>query len=98
MLKKIILILAINLVFIALGWSLHVKWLEPVGMLGTGLLIVVPHVLRMQRCLTQLPCPACSEKVGGYFSLNCRYHLKCRHCGQVTPTDCSSLAGDPSKI
>lgn len=95
---KMILLLLFSIPFLTLGWLFNAPWLQAVGMMGAGLLIVVPHVLRMQRCLTDIPCPACGEKVGGHFSLNGRVHLKCRHCGQVTPTDCGSLAGSPYKI
>ena len=96
--KAILLLLLINLPFLALGWIFNAAWVQAVGMMGAGLFVVVPHILRIHRCLTHLPCPACGENVGSYFSLNLRYHLKCRHCGQVTPTDCGSLPGSPYKI
>gem|GEM_PF-5978763 len=51
-------------------------------MMGGGLLVVVPHVLRMHRGLSKMPCPTCGKKVGGCTTIKGRVHLQCSQCGR----------------
>lgn len=85
--------------FILLGTILKMEWL---GMIVCALavgLLVIPQLLRMIRFICSLPCAACSLPAGKYTSKKFIIHLKCKHCGHLSRTDCMQLGpGKPSKV
>lgn len=92
--------LSINAVLWLLGEWFHAGWIQVFGIAGFAVFCVIPRILRMNRSLMRIPCPACGRPVGGHFTENSRIHLRCGHCGEVSPTDCGVAVsgGIPYKI
>lgn len=92
--------LSINAVLWLLGELFHAGWIQVFGIAGFALFCVLPRILRMNRSITRIPCPGCGRPVGDSFTKNSRLHLRCKHCGEVSATDCGIAisGGIPYKI
>jgi len=77
-----------GLVWMGLVALTGVKWLEAVGMVSLGALVVIPTLIKSHRFLATLPCPQCGEPAGKYETRKTRIHLCCQYCGHIAPTDC----------
>ncbi len=86
--------------FVFLGLWMHALWLGVVGILLIASFLVVPHVFRIHRFLSSLPCPVCGLPAGRYISRISRIYIRCKHCGHEAPTDCKFLyaGGPPIKL
>lgn len=79
-------------------WSGH-RWLGGVLLMGAIIFFILPRLRSEQLFLNSLSCAHCGEPAGRYFSKQAIIHLRCRHCGKVSRTDCMRLGpGAPSKI
>lgn len=98
--RQVIWFMAINAALWLLGELFHVLWLPAIGIIGFAAFCIVPRLLRINRSLAQIACPACGRSAGAYFTENSRVHLRCQHCSEVSPTDCGVgiMGGIPYKI
>lgn len=98
--RQIIWMLSINAALWLLGELFHVEWLPAIGIFGLIVFYMAPRLLSANRHLSQLTCPACDQPSGDYFTEKSRIHLRCNHCGEVSPTDCGVgvCGGIPYKI
>ncbi len=91
--------IAIGGPFFALAVFLNLEWLGAIGIAAVAATIVIPHVLQVERFLRSIPCAACRLPAGEHTTIHFILHLKCRHCGHVSRTDCMFLGpGVPSKV
>ncbi len=82
--------------FLLIGVRTSQAWVLPCGVMFTGIVLVVPHVMKIGRFLNTLQCPNCGRSAGSYSSTAAKVYLRCRHCGEETPTDCMlACAGGP---
>jgi hypothetical protein len=84
--------------FFLLGEYFKIVWPGVIGVCLVGGVFVVPHILRVRSFLSSLPCASCGRAAGGTTTVNLILHLKCRHCGHLSRTDCLMSGSMPTKV
>lgn len=96
MVLRTVLIIFVFVGFVMVGAANEKPWLGACGIIIVGMSVIVPHVLSIQQFLRGLPCPHCDQSADITFLRRSRLYLRCKHCGEESPTDCViPYAGGP---